>query len=435
MYEDDEEVPVAPQQPRGALGASAAYEPEMDADPDEIQKILTGLTDPSAQWLHYSAGALKPAAGGFGESMGNALGALAGARDKNAELKARYLPLAESAVLRRQQAELQRMRLQQQQSAAWSEVLNGTAASMLTVPGDFSKEDLLQALRGPVSQGRVPPQVAQQYFESLPEDPAALRAYITRSAIAAKDPYRAVAQNKPVALVPGGKLVDPVTGKEIAANDRSDKPPEFAMLLAERDKLPPNDSRRALYDQMLTKLSTHAPGTSVSVNTGEKGFKNELQLKSDFRAEPIYKDHSDMTSAYGQIVESLKQDTPIADVAAATKIMKLLDPGSVVRESELGIAMAAAGKFDRLSNFIGMWLKGDKLTPQQRKDFGALAAELYRASAKVYNQKRSEYKALAEPYGVKTDAALGPEAKEPSAPMPKKLTAAEALRLYGGAQP
>jgi hypothetical protein len=108
----------------------------------------------------------------------------------------------------------------------------------------------------------------------------------------------------------------------------------------------------------------------------------------------------------------LTQGTPIADTAAATKIMKLLDPGSVVRESELGMAMAASGKMDRLTNYFQMQMSGQKLTPQQRKDFGSLADELYGAAAQSYNAKKGEYAGFGKTYGL-NDSVLGPDASPP----------------------
>jgi len=145
-----------------------------------------------------------------------------------------------------------------------------------------------------------------------------------------------------------------------------------------------------------------AGASQVSVSTGEKGFKNELALKGDFKSEPIYKDYQDMQSAYKQIKAGIAQGTPIGDVATATKIMKLLDPGSVVRESELGIAMAAGGRMDRLQNFVQMQLKGEKLTPTMRQEFGKLADELYEAAGQAYNVKRSEYEGIGKRYGLDT---------------------------------
>jgi hypothetical protein len=150
-----------------------------------------------------------------------------------------------------------------------------------------------------------------------------------------------------------------------------------------------------------------ASATSISINTGEKGFKNEFDLSKEFKNEPVYKDFQGMKGALSAVQESLKKENPIGDVAAATKIMKLLDPGSVVRESELGIAMAASGKMDRISNYVDMWKKGTLLTPTQRTEFGALANELYNASARAYNDKRGEYANFGAKYEIDANTALG----------------------------
>ncbi len=152
-----------------------------------------------------------------------------------------------------------------------------------------------------------------------------------------------------------------------------------------------------------------AGASNISVNTGQKGYENESKLRNDFKSEPIYKDFQDVKSAHAQIKTALTQGTPIADTAAATKIMKILDPGSVVRESELGMAMAAAGKLDRIQNYVQMQVSGEKLTPQQRKDFGSLADELLDATSNAYNAKRGEYEEFGKTYEL-NPAVLGPAA-------------------------
>ena len=154
--------------------------------------------------------------------------------------------------------------------------------------------------------------------------------------------------------------------------------------------------------------------SNVNVETGQKGFENKMSAKKTFMSEPIYKDYNDMKAAYGQVITSLDQGTPIGDVAGATKVMKLLDPGSVVRETELGIAMAASGRMDRLQNYFTLWASGEKLTPTQRDDFKQLSNELYAAAGQAYNQKRDEYLDFGKETGVPLDTALGAPAKLPS---------------------
>ena len=152
----------------------------------------------------------------------------------------------------------------------------------------------------------------------------------------------------------------------------------------------------------------------VQINEGEKGFKNELELKSQFKSEPVYKAFQEMQSAYGQVTESLKKNSPAGDLAGATKFMKLLDPGSVVRESELFLAMSATGALDRFTDYANKVIKGTKLTPSQRQDFQGLADRLFSDAASAYNAKRNEYSSIGSSYGLNAERALGSEARLPS---------------------
>ena len=159
------------------------------------------------------------------------------------------------------------------------------------------------------------------------------------------------------------------------------------------------------------QAQNQAKGTNINVNTGQHGFDNALKLRSDFRAEPIYKGFEETKAAKLQIDQAAKMATPAGDLAAATKIMKILDPGSVVRESELGMAMAATGVEDKVRNYAQMVVDGTKLTPLQRKDFTELSNKLYNASAEQFNQKRNEYAGIAERNKLDVSAAVGSPAE------------------------
>lgn len=154
--------------------------------------------------------------------------------------------------------------------------------------------------------------------------------------------------------------------------------------------------------------SAGAPKVEVPINLGQKGLDNTLKLRGDFRSEPIYKAYQETQSAYSQIKSALSKASPAGDLAGATKIMKILDPGSVVRESELGMAMAASGLLDRIENYAQNVMRGTKLTPTQRSDFLSLAERLYTESVKQYNAKRSEYEAIAARNQLNVDDVVGP---------------------------
>jgi len=217
--------------------------------------------------------------------------------------------------------------------------------------------------------------------------------------------------------------VDPVKANAaalqfLAATD----PAKYAELTAKQDNLPA-DIKSAMAFMQLTpeqktayeKIKTmSAPKTVIDMTGGQKGFENEMTLKKTFAAEPVYKAYSEMQSAYGQITDSLKQASPAGDLAAATKFMKLLDPGSVVRESELGMAMAASGALDRATNYAQMRINGTKLTDTQRKDFQQLSDQLFGTATSAYNQKRGEFEQMGSAYGIDANRALGAPAKLPS---------------------
>ena len=167
-------------------------------------------------------------------------------------------------------------------------------------------------------------------------------------------------------------------------------------------------------DFQLAQRAAVAPKVTVDMTGGQKGFDNEMTLKKSFAAEPVYKAYGEMQSAYGQINDSLKAASPAGDLAAATKFMKLLDPGSVVRESELGMAMAASGALDRATNYAQLRISGEKLTPTQREDFAKLSRELFSTATTAYNTKRGEFEQMGSAYGLDANRALGAPAKMPS---------------------
>ena len=213
--------------------------------------------------------------------------------------------------------------------------------------------------------------------------------------------------NTPITVAPGASLVDKHTFKPIFTAPKEHNIP------AEQQgyELARSQGYTGSYMDYQTALKK-AGASSVSVNTGQKGFDNTLKLRGDFRSEPIYKAHQEVQSAYAQIQQSLKMASPVGDLAGATKIMKLLDPGSVVRESELGMAMAASGAMDRLTNYAGNVINGTKLTPTQRKDFQTLADALYKESANQYNSKRTEYQGIADRNGLNVQDVLGSESNK-----------------------
>jgi hypothetical protein len=226
--------------------------------------------------------------------------------------------------------------------------------------------------------------------------------------------------------LPITNVVDPTVANRAALDFlRQTDPAKFIELTTPKAEAAPSSVREyqfavgqgyqgSFQDFQLAQKAAVAPKVTVDMTGGQKGFDNEMSLKKSFAAEPVYKAYGEMQSAYGQINDSLKAASPAGDLAAATKFMKLLDPGSVVRESELGMAMAASGALDRATNYAQLRISGEKLTPTQREDFAKLSRELFSTATTAYNAKRGEFEQMGSAYGLDANRALGAPAKMPS---------------------
>jgi uncharacterized protein YdbL (DUF1318 family) len=144
---------------------------------------------------------------------------------------------------------------------------------------------------------------------------------------------------KPVALASGSQLVDPRTGQVVAENTGND----------ERER----------------RVINGPDGIPRYADTGEPVFPSVAKppesregLITEHRrvARDIYKNFNEVQTAYDRLASVGAEGTPASDLALIFNYMKLLDPASVVRESE----------------FVQMFNRADgkgTLLPEQREDF------------------------------------------------------------------
>lgn len=132
----------------------------------------------------------------------------------------------------------------------------------------------------------------------------------------------------------------------------------------------------------------------------------EMKLADDYRNQSkAFKETSD---AYKQLNATLDKATtsPAATLAGATKFMKLLDPGSVVRESELGMALAATGVLDRAANYVQHLKLGKVLTPAQVADFKGITRQIYSAAQDGQRAIDADYRNRAKTYGLRPEVII-----------------------------
>ena len=171
--------------------------------------------------------------------------------------------------------------------------------------------------------------------------------------------------------------------------------------------LNPTDAAKTLGDVEAAKIEVEVASKIAMFNSPSEKVKFAGDLGSRYDSQLKESGYIEMKQNFEKMQKSVGQESPIGDVAAATQIMKLLDPGSVVRESELKVAMKANGLYDRLVTFIPNTFTGKILTPPQRKEFLGLAEEFYNVAEKYKQGLDGRYSKLGDKYGLDVDLILG----------------------------
>ena len=139
--------------------------------------------------------------------------------------------------------------------------------------------------------------------------------------------------------------------------------------------------------------------TSSDMAKGEMGMRKELQDR-------IKQDRSVLTM-YQNVQNAAKSGTAPSDLSMIFAYMKMLDPGSVVREQEFSNAQNAAGIPDRILNVRNQILSGNRLNPKQRAEFENEARQLAAEAQQRITSSTREHQGIAEQYGYDTVRATG----------------------------
>lgn len=146
------------------------------------------------------------------------------------------------------------------------------------------------------------------------------------------------------------------------------------------------------------------PTTATSRNV-QSTRREEASLRKDFNNLAEVKDFKTIRSAR-ETVRALVANpnpSPQDDIALIFSYMKMLDPGSVVREGEFATAQNAASVPDAIRNRYNQVTNGTRLNPQQRKEMARTVERIYLSRRDTYNAKAEEYRGYARDYGVNPD--------------------------------
>jgi hypothetical protein len=192
---------------------------------------------------------------------------------------------------------------------------------------------------------------------------------------------------------------------------------------------------RSASDAAAAKSGAEAKRAQAAADQMARGIlpaEKRPEAESKFRAEynNQTKPFQEVKSAYGRVLVS--EDTAVGDLSLIFGYMKMLDPGSVVREGEFATAQNATNVPERIQNIYNRIVDGERLTASQRISFKGQAKKLYESAGQQEAVVRQGLERIARGYGLNTanifytPSEIAPTVPGAPAPAPAPAPAAPA---------
>jgi len=136
-----------------------------------------------------------------------------------------------------------------------------------------------------------------------------------------------------------------------------------------------------------------------------KKFDYEEKLRKEFQGRT--KVFGELGGTFSNIKSSADAKTGPGDIALITGFMKMLDPGSVVRETEFATARDTAGLYTRLENSLKKAENGQFLQPKQREEFVSLAKQYLDSAQKKAGEEKKALNVVVKNYKLNPENVFG----------------------------
>ena len=156
----------------------------------------------------------------------------------------------------------------------------------------------------------------------------------------------------------------------------------------------------------------------------------EARLRGEFN-----KRTEDLTNAeryHSMIVTSAADGTGPGDIALITSFMKMLDPGSVVRETEFATAQNAGGLLAGLGSMLTKVKTGELLLPEERVKYRELSKQFLDAARVREQGVQKSYQSIVDNYGLNPINVFGVQADN-APPSPPETPTTPPAPIVGGA--
>lgn len=131
--------------------------------------------------------------------------------------------------------------------------------------------------------------------------------------------------------------------------------------------------------------------------------QDSRQLRKDFESQDGVKEYETVRSAYNRLQALTRSGSATDDTAVGFEFMKMLDPTSVVRESEYALVGQSQGIGGQALVALQRLSTGQRLTPDLRRNLVETAGRVMGGRTSRYNELVQQYRGYAEEDGFDPD--------------------------------
>jgi len=186
-----------------------------------------------------------------------------------------------------------------------------------------------------------------------------------------------------------GVGLDPFSGQQMSAG--------LPVSVSPDSQLSANVTMRGqnMTDARARDLNAISQGNAGTAKTGE--------LRKEFNALPQVKAYGEVQPVLQSAREAVSVDTAAADLNLIYAAAKIMDPTSVVRESETAMVVNSASPAQKYVGQFNYVTGGGRLTPATRKALMAEVESRGRGYESGYKAARKAYETIADKQGVPKD--------------------------------
>jgi hypothetical protein len=127
-----------------------------------------------------------------------------------------------------------------------------------------------------------------------------------------------------------------------------------------------------------------------------KAFDNTSKLRGDFEGIQQVKDYRKARAVFASAVDALNTNSAAADLNLVYAFATMMDPGSVVREGEMGMVKATQSASDQVKALVAMVSGGQRISPEARRALVDQMASRFEGYKAAHDELATRYGDIAK---------------------------------------